>query len=175
MTPQKDFSFAIDLPLRNEWSNVDLVRTSIENCFAAVFHDLDGCRTIAIVAGELLENAIKYGDWSGPESSFRLRVWGIGETAHVMVENRVKPDGGAVGELLQTLEWLKTFPTPADAFRAKLLDIAQAEREPDASGLGLVRIAYEGNCTIAAEVSGSTLRVTAQLGLGGAPSLKRHG
>jgi hypothetical protein len=166
---EKDFAFAIDLPIRNEWSNVDLVRSSIENCFSAVFHDLDGCRTLAIVAGELLENAVKYGDW-GAQSTFRLRVWGKGNTAHVMVENRVRPEGAQVAELLATLEWMKGFATPEEAFRARLLQIAQAPRAPDESGLGLVRIAYEANCTIGAELSGAVLRVTAKVGVGGKPA-----
>ena len=87
---EKEFAFAIDLPIRNEWSNVDLVRSSIENCFSAVFHDLDGCRTIAIVAGELLENAVKYGDWSA-ESTFRLRVWGKASTAHARAARGIEP------------------------------------------------------------------------------------
>src|SRR5688572_7786809 len=120
-----------------------------------------------MVAGELLENAVKYGDWGARESAFRLRVWGDGIEAHVMVENRVKPNDPGVAELLTTLQWMTKFPTAGDAFRAKLLELAQAPREPMASGLGLVRIAYEGNCKIVADVTESTLRVTADVRLDG--------
>ena len=37
-----DFGFSIDLTVRNEWKNIDLLRTSVQNCFIAVFADLDG-------------------------------------------------------------------------------------------------------------------------------------
>jgi hypothetical protein len=160
-----EFSFTIDLPVRSEWSNVDLLRTSVQNCFTAVFSDIDGCQALAMVTGELLENAIKYGDWSGAEGGeFRLRVWGqggAGRIAHVSVANPVRGDGPHVREVLATLAWLATFPSAKEAYRAKLLEIAASPDDLNASRLGLVRIAYEGNCTLRAEVAGNVLRVTA--------------
>jgi hypothetical protein len=171
MTGGQTFSFSIDLPIRSEWANVDLLRTSVQNCFTAVFSDIDGCHALAMVTGELLENAIKYGDWAGnPGGAFRLRVWGegvragAGRHAHVSVENPVKDDDPGVAQVLATLEWLKGFASPKDAYRAKLLEIARmadAPGEPEPSRLGLVRIAYEGNCALRAEVAGNVLRVTA--------------
>jgi hypothetical protein len=158
-----DFSFSIDLPVRSEWSNVDLLRTSVQNCFTAVFSDIEGCHSLAMVTGELLENAIKYGDWSGAEEQrFRLRVWGEGRSAHVSVENPISGDEHA-GEVLKMLGWMGTFPSPDEAYRAKLLEIAAAERGVGVSKLGLVRIAYEGNCKLNAEISPGVLRVHAEL------------
>ena len=46
-----NFNFSIDLPVRSEWSNVDLLRTSVQNCFTAVFSDIDGCQALAMVSG----------------------------------------------------------------------------------------------------------------------------
>lgn len=169
MKTARDFSFAIDLPIAIEWSSIDIVRTAIQNCLSAVFHDIDGCRTIAMVAGELLENAVKYGDWTGPEAGFRLRVWGVGTQAHVMVENRVLANDTRVAGLLETLAWMKGFTSPEEAFRAKLVQVAETpDTRAGESGLGLVRVAYEGNCVIAAEVKDATLRVTADIPLEGA-------
>jgi hypothetical protein len=168
MAPDSRFAFSIDLPIRSDWANVDLLRTSVQNCVTAVFSEVDGCQALAMVTGELLENAIKYGDWSGADGGdFRLRVWGetgrgpAGANAHVSVENPVLPDDPHVGALLSTLAWIATFPSVRDAYRAKLLEIAESAGELDQSGLGLVRIAYEGNCALSAEVDGRTLRVTA--------------
>jgi hypothetical protein len=161
------FSFSIDLPVRSEWANVDLLRTSVQNCFTAIFSDIDGCHALAMVTGELLENAIKYGDWHGhPGGSFRLRVWGEGAraetaTAHVSVENPVRPDDPGVAELLATIRWIDSFPSAQEAYRAKLLQIAESTGDIGESRLGLVRIVYEGNCTLHADLSGETLKVTA--------------
>jgi hypothetical protein len=166
------FSFAIDIPVRSDWANVDLLRTSVQNCFTAVFSDIDGCHTLAMVTGELLENAIKYGDWTGNEGGhFRLRVWGAGvrpgsgRSAHVSVENPIKGGDPGVARVLETLEWIKTFPSAKDAYRARLLEIAQAPATDEEGHLGLVRIAYEGCCSLTAEVEGGVLRVTADSAL----------
>lgn len=171
MSPTGPFSFSIDLPVRSDWANVDLLRTSVQNCFTAVFSDIDGCQALAMVTGELLENAIKYGDWTasaGDGGAFRLRVWGESgrggheaHSAHVSVESPVKPDGEHVADLLATLQWIGSFPSAREAYRAKLLEIAADTGDTLRSRLGLVRIAYEGNCTLHAELHGNVLRVTA--------------
>jgi len=156
--------FSIDLPVRGEWENVDRLRTSLQNCFTAVFTDAEGCRSLAMVAGELVENAIKYGDWSSADDRrFRLRVWGEGRSAHVLVENPVQHGNGNVAEVLKTLGWMRNFPSPIEAYRAKLLEIAAADRADGNSKLGLVRIAYEGNCLLTAELVRGVLHVEADL------------
>lgn len=167
--PDQTFSFSIDLPVRSEWRNVDLLRTSVQNCFTAIFSDIDGCHALAMVTGELLENAIKYGDWlSQPGGSFRLRVWGEGargaaggRSAHVSVENPVRDDDPGVAALLATIRRIEGFPSPKDAYRAKLLQIAEATGDIGESRLGLVRIVYEGSCTLRAELADRTVKVTA--------------
>jgi hypothetical protein len=158
------FNFSIDLPVRSEWSNVDLLRTSVQNCFTAIFSDIEGCHSLAMVTGELIENAIKYGDWTGSdEQRFHLRVWGEGRSAHVSVENPVQNGDSNAAEVLRTLGWMRNFPSPIEAYRAKLLEIADADRAPGNSKLGLVRIAYEGNCLLSAELIRGILRVQAEL------------
>jgi hypothetical protein len=159
-----NLNFSIDLPVRSEWANVDRLRTSIQNCFTAIFADAEGCQSLAMIAGELVENAIKYGDWSSADDRrFRLRVWGEGRSAHVLVENPVQHGNGNVAEVLNTLGWMRNFRSPIEAYRAKLLEIAAANREDGNSKLGLVRIAYEGNCLLTAELVRGVLHVEADL------------
>jgi hypothetical protein len=161
-----NFNFSIDLPVRSEWANVDLLRTSVQNCFTAIFSDIEGCHSLAMVTGELIENAIKYGDWSGAdEQRFRLRVWGEGRSAHVSVENPVQATDTSAQEVIKTLRWMRGFSTPLDAYRAKLLEVASADRDPTSSKLGLVRIAYEGNCMLTAELARGVLRVQAEMAM----------
>jgi hypothetical protein len=157
-------NYSIDLPVRSEWANVDRLRTSIHNCVTAVFTDPDGCHALAMVAGELVENAIKYGDWtSADDQRFRLRVWGEGRSAHVLVENPVPHNNGSAAEVLNTLGWMRGFRSPIEAYHARLLEIAAAAPEDGNSKLGLVRIAYEGNCVLTAELVRGVLHVEADL------------
>ncbi|HZS40073.1 MAG TPA: hypothetical protein VFF06_24755 [Polyangia bacterium] len=160
-----DFRFSIDLPVTSRWENVDLLRTSVQSCFTAVFQDVDGCHAIAMVTGELLENAVKYGAWTLTPGSFRLRVEGGERGATITVENPIVPDDPNVAALIGTLRWIGGFANASDAYRAKLLEIASAPRGGSASGLGLVRVAYEGNCTLDAELGERAVRVKAVLRL----------
>lgn len=76
------------------------------------------------------------------------------------MENPVDPGSEAVKRVFQTLEWIKTFPSAEEAYRAKLLEVASADRQLGESRLGLVRIAYEGRCRLSAELNGDMLRVS---------------
>ena len=74
-----------------------------------------------------------------------------------------KHDDQNAEQVLKTLGWMRKFSSPIDAYRAKLLEIAAADRDLGNSKLGLVRIAYEGNCTLTAELARGVLRVQAEL------------
>ena len=164
MSKTDDFGFSIDLTVRNEWRNIDLLRTSVQNCFIAVFADFDGCHAIAMVTGELLENALKYGDWtSGDRAMFRLRVQGHEGNIEVSVQNPLKGSDPHAESLRSSLDWLNGFQKPEQAYRARMLQIAQEDSDSAPSKLGLVRIAFEGNCKITAKVDNGTVTVTALL------------
>ena len=158
-----EYGFQIDVPVRNEWQNVTLLVTSVQNCFHAMFADLEGSQKVAMVAGELLENAIKYGSWMRDGSQhLRLRVSGRKGQARVTVENPAYDE--AVTEVRKTLDWMNGHGSADAAYRARLVAIAQTS-DPDVSKLGLVRIAYEGRASIVIEHEGGVLRVTAELAL----------
>jgi hypothetical protein len=163
-----EIGFSIDMTVRNEWRNVDLLRTSVQNCFTAVFADVDGCHAIAMVTGELLENALKYGDWvSGDRAMFRLRVNGMrNDVVEVSVQNPLNRGDKNAQALMAAIESINSYPTPEAAYRARMLQIAQNdEEEADLSRLGLVRIAFEGNCKLTARIEDNTVTVIASLDL----------
>jgi hypothetical protein len=159
----KPFNFTIDLPVQSHWRNVDLLRTSVQNCFVAVFADLDGCNAIAMVTGELVENAVKYGFWTGDDKSFRLQVNGSLGAVTIQVENPIDPVDPRTEDLVTCLESIDRFPSAEAAYRAKLLEIA-SRPGMSSSGLGLVRCAYEGNSRLRTEtVDGRAVRVIAEM------------
>jgi hypothetical protein len=158
-----DFSFNIDVPVRSHWRNVSLLVTSVQNCFNAMFANVDGSHMIAMVTGELLENAIKYGAWEDKiDPLFRLNVSGHANVARIVVENPSAAEHAA--KLIRTLDWIREFPSPDEAYRAKLLEIANsAPAIADVSHLGLVRIAYEAACKIDATFKDGVVHVTGEL------------
>jgi hypothetical protein len=158
----QDYDFAINVPVRNDWSNVSLLVTSVQNCFNAMFANVRGSRTVAMVTGELLENAIKYGSWTKDDQRLRLRVSGTAESTRVTVDNPA--DLEKFQDLQRSLEWMNGFADAEAAFRARLLAIATTT-DTDVSKLGVVRIAHEGQCALEAEYVDGIVRVTAEIKL----------
>jgi hypothetical protein len=157
-----EYDFTINVPVRNEWANVSLLVTSVQNCFNAMFANVKGSRTVAMVTGELLENAIKYGDWENSTQYLRLAVSGRADRARIMVDNPTTPAG--FDELKKSLDWMNGFDDAEAAFRARLLAIATTA-DPAVSRLGIVRIAYEGRCTLNADYRDGVVSVYAELTL----------
>ena len=150
MRAPDEVKFKLDLPVGVEWPNIDLLRTALLNCLSAIFPDTDFCNAVSMTGGELLENACKYGDWSASKALFRMRVEGNGEHVTLEVSNPVSDLLGAE-EVVKTVRWIESMPSVQEAFSVKLQAIAQ--ENTGSSGLGLVRIAYEGGCILDATVA----------------------
>ena len=142
--------FCIEVPIRPEWRNVDLLRTSILTCLAAVFHSEDLSHTVSMVAGELIANAIKFGDWRSDESSFRLHVHGDREELAVEVSNPYPADSDGPRRVQSIIETLGEYATAKDAYTARLRELGEMPMGANESRLGLLRIAYEGGCDLQA-------------------------
>ena len=97
---------------------------------------------------------------------FRLRVHGTkNNVVTVSVQNPLKENDANATSLITAIEWINSFPKPEAAYRARMMQIAQNEEDAAPSRLGLVRIAFEGNCRLAARVDNGTVTVTAALDL----------
>ena len=165
-TPGSDddtaFRFTIDLPVTSKWEDIALVRSSVEMCLSTLFHDLERPQALAMVTGELLENAVKYGAWGREAGIFRLRIWGSrGAESFVEVSNPVDGDDAA-SAVIDAVRLLRSADSPAAALQARMMEIASGTG-PGGSGLGLLRIAYEGACELEAMVDGGVVTVTARL------------
>ena len=163
--PAPPVNFHLELPIGPEWQNVDLLRLAILNCLAAVFGDQDLSESVGIVTSELLENAIKYGDWSKKRGVrfLTLSVRGSGNEVRVEVVSPVATGSPHLPNIDATLAWIKRFPSAREAYIARMQMIAESSEKTGESKMGLVRIAYEGPCRIDAKVEGETLHVHASI------------
>jgi hypothetical protein len=143
--------FHLELPIGPEWQNVDLLRLAILNCLAAVFGDQDLSESVGIVTSELLENAIKYGDWTrGERPCLTLSVHGSFDEVKVDVASPISPSSEHYENVKRMIDWIQRFPSARDAYIARMQAIAETEEAAGISRMGLVRIAYEGPCAIEA-------------------------
>ena len=154
------FNFTIDFPVRGEWENVDQVRLSLQSCIATLFQNVDLRHILAMVAGELLENAVKYAHRTDDHTMFRLKIWGaIGDVAFVQVANPVDEESARF--VLDAIASIKSSDSIADSYFQRMREIAS--RPSRLSRLGLLRIAYEGGCELSGELTDGVLTITAAI------------
>jgi hypothetical protein len=169
--PAPPVNFRLELPIGPDWQNVDLLRLAILNCLAAVFGDQELSESVGIVTSELLENAIKYGEWGRGRGRFlTLSVKGSGNEVRVEVASPVVAGSSHLANILATLQWITKFPSARDAYIARMQMIAEQPERTGESRMGLVRIAYEGPCSIEADVVEGALFVRAAI-----PTVGRDG
>ena len=140
------------------WEDVDLVRKGIE-CFArVVLRDDMRTHAVSMVAGELLENAIKHGANDEPVG---LEVRMQNGDLRIIVRSAGSAMEGGVDGLREIIDWIHSFDHPLEAYQQRIRDVV---RSGHAGGLGLVRIAHEGHCALDYEIdpAANTVSVVAR-------------
>lgn len=172
----ESISLSLSLVVRPEWSNAEGLRTAVAGIVRAAFGPGDAATNAGMVACELAENAIKYGEWSrasahpGAEegaraaAGFGFQFAVIGDDASLEV---VSPYGAASGSIERLQLVLRSIheQTANGAYLARLAEVA--EKNGEVGRLGLLRIAHELGASIDATVERGDLHVRARWSLGG--------
>jgi hypothetical protein len=137
-------------------SDVPDVRRFVENVHHR-FVGSDDLSRVAMTAHELLENAVKY----STDGAARLRIEIADGTIRIITRNRARP--GDVEVLSAFWKKLEAAPSPMNLY----LDLMRSPT-PTVGGLGLGRIAAEGEMDIALSLDGDYVQVTAHTTLSAA-------
>jgi hypothetical protein len=146
----------LDLLVPADWTGIDRVREVVVGCLGTVCRSEgdDVADALSMVSAELLENAMKYGDAGRPEILFSLALRSEPNELVVTVANSTGGDSRNLDALHSRVAWLKGFSSPAEAYVAALGDLYNRADSAVGGGLGLVRVAHEGGCTVAIDASG---------------------
>jgi len=148
----------VSLPQSPNWDAIELLRGSVLACVNVAFPDPALAARMGLVAGELMENAVKYGDWSGGrQGTFALQLSGHDDRLAIEVVSPAAQFSPHLERLQEELERIAGAPSPEEAFLKGVRSVALRRR----NGLGLARIAHEGNCDLAAVRVGATVVVRA--------------
>jgi hypothetical protein len=151
----------LDLRVQPEW---DAIKAAWEPCRAYLVSSgigEDEAYQLAMVAQELLENAVKYGAYTGAER-IGLGVRTGADDVTVEVKSRVGVDDANLRRFDQMIQWIRGYQDPFEAYVERLKLVSARPYSHGESGLGLARIAYEGRCAIDFYVDeGNVLAVSA--------------
>lgn len=165
--PPQSQSFHFSTRVGPQWNNIELLRTAVLNGAQAVFGEGDVSEVVGMITSELMENAVKYGDWKPPDRIWlRVAVVSYRRFVRIEVECPVEPGSEHLDNLRRRLQWIEGFPSPQEAFVARMHEIAEHGDKDGSSGMGLVRVASEGPCRFETKLSeGGVLTVTATMDL----------
>jgi hypothetical protein len=161
--PPGRFHFRVEVPFGPKWQHAELLRMAVLQCLTTIFQSHDFCEQLAMITGELVENAIHYGDLREPGTRvFALSVVGDASAVTVEVANPINPERNDPSGLVEAIERMHAAPTVGDAYLARMREIADVPLARG-SGLGLLRVAYETGCRLEATVVDGTARVVATI------------
>jgi len=140
-------SMGPELALRvaSDWGEMGRVNQAVSDFLEGCDLPPEAVDKYTMVACELVENGIKCGHFNNEKDSVSVRVWISGSTILVLVTNPVSNYTQTyLSELDRTIQWVRGFQAPFEAYIARLKAIYRKPLDDDKSGLGLVWITYEG-------------------------------
>ncbi len=132
-----------------EWDEIDLAREKTQHFLNARGFNSDVIDAVAMVTGELIENAIKYGTYDSTNQDLSYSVE-TGDTAIIIeVKNPISPEFDEnLDKLDKMIQWIRGFQNPFEAYIERLKEVSIRSFTDGESGLGLTRIAYEGQSIV---------------------------
>ena len=131
------------------WEAVDDARRKSIGFLDAGRVSPERIQALSMVVCELLENGLKYGHYQSDDDKLTLEITLTAEDATVEVLNPFDEAARKhLRRLDQTVQWIRGYQDPFQAYIEKLKEVAKKPLDDQESGLGLVRIAYEGRAIL---------------------------
>ena len=140
-------STRLQLELSPEWS---AIRTAWDRCMAHLDEqglDPDAAYALCMVTQELLENAVKYGAHAGGRP-IPCTVSTGKEMVTIEVRTPLDHNPDRLKHLDEMIQWIRGYQNSFEAYVERLKQASAQPFSSSESGLGLVRMAYEGQCLL---------------------------
>lgn len=140
---------SMKLEIKPLWDEVERVREESAIFLTSKGLEKDAVFSLSMVVGELVENSIKYGKQGDEKALVGISLDVSGGLVTVEVTNLVDDTAYAhLARLDRTIQWIRGFQDPFEAYVERMKEVARRQMEDKESGLGLVRIAYEGRAIL---------------------------
>ncbi len=134
----------VNADFRPQWKEVESARSICQKALEKKEYPLDIVDAVTMITGELVENAVKYGDFLTVKDHITLSIL-TGKKVIVEVKCPIiKSKNQHFSRLDRTIQWIRAHQNPFEAYIEKLKTVSTKLETDKESGLGLFRIAYEG-------------------------------
>jgi hypothetical protein len=149
---------AIQLAMEPKWDEIEKIRNKSRKFLVSQGLAEDSVQAFTMVISELVENSVKYGKFASPANRVIVKINISRNTIIAEVINPVDATAYPnLRKLDKTLQWIRGFQDPFQAYVERIKQVSRKPLDDDFSGLGLVRIAYEGNAIVDFFLSDSNL------------------
>ncbi len=131
-----------------EWEAIEGARSQISQFLMDQHVSEDWVHAATMVFSELVENSIKYGKFNSVER-VESHVTVNDHLVTIEVVHPIDPVNVApLKQLDEMIQWIRGYQDPFEAYIQRLKEISKKPISDKDSGLGLVRIAYEGDAIL---------------------------
>jgi hypothetical protein len=135
--------------MKPNWDEIENIRNKSSDFLVSQGLSNDSVHAFTMIIGELVENSVKYGKFASTKSNVSVS---INITENMIIAEVINPVDETViphlRKLDKTLQWIRGFQDPFQAYVERIKQISRKPFDDEFSGLGLVRIAYEGNAIL---------------------------
>ncbi len=134
-----------DIPAN--WDTLSSVTDRARGYFIEAGATPDSAYAMSMITTEFCENAVKYG--AKASAMVKVCLGCNGKEYVVEVSNQV--DDSVVEDLQRLddmVQWIRGFQDPFQAYVERLREVSAQRLDDGRSGLGLVRVAYEGRAVL---------------------------
>lgn len=137
------------LKVTPEWENIEQVRVKTEDFLTNEKLGRDIIDSIIMNISELMENAVKYGRFTDIIKEIDASVTVTDHDIIVEVKSPVRAeDDFHFRRLDRIIQWIRGYQNPFEAYIEKLKEVAIQPASDSESGIGIIRIAYEGQSVL---------------------------
>jgi len=140
---------SIEFNVKPDWDEIEKVRNESADFLQS--HELsdDTIHSLSMIISELLENGIKYGNFKMMENRVVVVINIERNTVTIEVLNPVDESAFKhLSRLDKTIQWIRGYQDPFEAYIERIKEVSKKPLNDVESGIGLVRIAYEGKALL---------------------------
>lgn len=140
---------SIEFNVKPDLDAIEKIRNRSAEFFQA--HELtdDTVYSLSMIISELMENGIKYGNFKMAESRIVLLINIERNAVTIEVLNPIDENADKhLSRLDKTIQWIRGYQDPFEAYIERIKEVSKMALKDAESGIGLVRIAYEGKALL---------------------------
>ena len=135
--------------LKPDWNKLEDVRNTGQKFLSVHGFGEDDKNALVMILSELVENSIKYGIFKSSNSEITVNIninknmitIEVNNPIDKIIENHIK-------RLDKTIQWIRGYQDPFEAYIKRFKEVSKKPLYDEESGLGLVRISYEGKAIL---------------------------